>query len=238
MWISQACQCTTAAPTFFEPITVLGRKYIDGGVIANNPADIAWTEACDMVNPKGTHTKTYPQLLLSIGTGMPRKHSRFGLRKVFRGALSDITATKNAHSTMLRLQNLRPTLKYIRLDVPEDTIHPQRGLSGIGLDQCEKKPISNSKGNPTDVVRLFQQKDLLLKENAKEATTKGGYKPHKYHYVTFDKIRDHTAKYCGPDNTEIFKCAKILRDQSLQRRTTDRPRWDKFRNHPNPDYKV
>ena len=182
---------------------------------------------------------TFPQLLLSIGTGTRKKHSRFGLGKLLLGALSDITGSEKEHKTMLAVKAARPNLQYFRLDVPETP----RGLADIDLDQCKKKTISNSNlsmpalGNLTLAVQRCQQRDSQLRQNAKE-NTKGGYKPDKYCYVTFDKIRDHTATYCNDRKVEgnIRKCARILRNQSLQRRAADTPRWDQFRRHPDPNY--
>lgn len=243
LFISQACQCTTAAPTYFKRVQLFGRKYIDGGVVANNPALEAWNEGIYMANPTGPLQPRLPKLLLSIGTGMPREHSRFGMKSLALGALQKITDTRTPHDAMLGIRQTWPELEYFRLDVPENPHHPQIGLSDIGLDQCRKKRMSNPypnmpiPGNPADIVQRFEQRDWQLRQNAME-NTKGGYKPNKYRYVTFDKIRDRTATYCDTPGArnDIQNSARILRDQSIQRRNNNQERWTNFRNHPDPNH--
>jgi len=40
-----AAQATAAAPTYFQPATVAGRRFVDGGLFANNPAPFGLVEA-------------------------------------------------------------------------------------------------------------------------------------------------------------------------------------------------
>lgn len=243
LFISQACQCTTAAPSYFKRVQLYGRKYIDGGVIANNPALEAWNEGIYMANPTQQLQPKLPKLLLSIGTGMPREHSRFGMKSLALGALQNITNTRAAHNAMLGIRQTWPVLEYFRFDVPENPHHPQGGLSDIDLDQCRRKRKSNPypnmliPGSPADIVQRFEQRDRQLRQNAEENTERG-YKPNKYRYVTFDKIRDRTARYCGTTGArnDIQNCAQILRDQSIQRRNNNHGRWTNFRNHPDPNH--
>jgi patatin-like phospholipase/acyl hydrolase len=53
-----AAHATSAAPTYFEPVRLGNRTYVDGGVFAINPAVFAYVEA-----------RAQPELLLSLGTG-------------------------------------------------------------------------------------------------------------------------------------------------------------------------
>lgn len=72
---------TSAAPTYFPSILIENNQYVDGGIFANNPSMIAYTEAVDHFLNK-THAIDGQNLnyngihLLSIGLpdepiGMP-----------------------------------------------------------------------------------------------------------------------------------------------------------------------
>jgi patatin-like phospholipase/acyl hydrolase len=55
--------CTTAAPTYFPPYKLENSAFVDGGVQANNPALIAYAEACrNRINRDNI-------FILSLGTG-------------------------------------------------------------------------------------------------------------------------------------------------------------------------
>ena len=210
--------------------------------MANNPAHEAWKEGMYMANKHTSSQPRLPKLLLSIGTGMPREHSRFGMGSLVLGALKKITETESAHATMSTIKAPLSQLEYFRLDVPENPHdpHPQKGISHIGLDECRKKRISNpspNTPNPGNAVQTVEQRDGQLRQNAQE-TRKGGYKPRKYRYVTFDKIRDSTAAYCNTTaaRNDIKQCARILWNQSIRRRNHDQGRWTNFRNHPDPNH--
>lgn len=65
-------RATSAAPTIFPPVRLphpdgSEHIYIDGGVFANNPAMVGYTEAMDLAGWKGLRIKSIH--LVSIGTG-------------------------------------------------------------------------------------------------------------------------------------------------------------------------
>ncbi|CAF4257994.1 unnamed protein product [Rotaria sp. Silwood2] len=61
--LSDILMCTTAAPTYFPPYKMNDSVFVDGGVQANNPAMIAYSEACaKKINRDNI-------FLLSLGTG-------------------------------------------------------------------------------------------------------------------------------------------------------------------------
>jgi patatin-like phospholipase/acyl hydrolase len=73
--VKDVARATSAAPTYFEPIKVhsLANKYfslIDGGVIANNPSLLAFSEAWREL--KG-HPTIKEMVILSLGTGDDEK---------------------------------------------------------------------------------------------------------------------------------------------------------------------
>lgn len=63
--VKDALRATTAAPTYFAPISKKPDAFIDGGMFANNPALCAYIEATKF--PSGPLTKDI--MVLSLGTG-------------------------------------------------------------------------------------------------------------------------------------------------------------------------
>jgi predicted acylesterase/phospholipase RssA len=61
--IWQACLGTSAATTFFEPLTIGEDIYFDGGLTYNNPVQLVHIEGAEMFPGRET-------LLLSLGTGI------------------------------------------------------------------------------------------------------------------------------------------------------------------------
>lgn len=61
--LTDILMCTTAAPTYFPPYKLDNLAYVDGGVQANNPAMIAYSEACR------NHVNRENMFVLSLGTG-------------------------------------------------------------------------------------------------------------------------------------------------------------------------
>lgn len=57
---AEAAYATSAAPTYFPALVKDGAAYFDGGVYAQNPADIALTEARKIVSDQGPYSGTSP----------------------------------------------------------------------------------------------------------------------------------------------------------------------------------
>ncbi|KAK5658996.1 hypothetical protein OQA88_1082 [Cercophora sp. LCS_1] len=64
----QAARATSAAPTYFKPMTIDGDTFVDGGLQANNPLGWLWYE---LLGTYGLARET--ACFLSIGTGTPAK---------------------------------------------------------------------------------------------------------------------------------------------------------------------
>jgi len=141
--IWEAARATSAAPTFFEPITIVHPKppssYVDGGLKHNNPSEIAIAEA-EKIWP---HVKRF--VLVSIGTGkqglgtipkvvrtkskVPVLGSLFKRAKSGLEALAAIgklgvelsTASEEVHNRTYKTANGQDEYKrfpYFRFDVP------------------------------------------------------------------------------------------------------------------------
>jgi predicted acylesterase/phospholipase RssA len=61
--LTDILMCTTAAPTYFPPYKLGNSVFVDGGVQANNPALVAYAEAC---RSQGKRDNIF---ILSLGTG-------------------------------------------------------------------------------------------------------------------------------------------------------------------------
>ncbi len=67
--LTQVVRATTAAPTYFPPLTMDGHCLVDGGVFACNPALCAYAEA------RNRHPEEETLLVVSLGTGQ-QEHNR------------------------------------------------------------------------------------------------------------------------------------------------------------------
>ncbi|EXJ55530.1 hypothetical protein A1O7_08458 [Cladophialophora yegresii CBS 114405] len=242
LMIDEACSATTAAPTYFRTVEIRGRKYMDGGLLANNPAVEAWNEAKQMAVAPGQPMTVLANLLVSVGTGRKKEFSGSNYLSLARVGLRKITDTDGPHQRMLDLVG-QDGWRYHRFSVPW-RIHSSthKGLAKIKLDQCKKKKKQQSGNKQQDLQQQngFEQNAQQqngLQQNAQqqnaivnqaevedrplraaacnaEPRRRDGYKPDKYDYITFDKLRDRSMSYCNSaqDRPKINECASLLRE--------------------------
>lgn len=117
--IWEAARATSAAPTYFPPAVVDKMTYVDGGVVANNPTEIAWHEASNLFGDDKIG------LVLSIGTGIGNiTEKKTSTLFTWANAMADmVTNTKTTDNSVRRwatkLNNLLgEKICYRRLDVP------------------------------------------------------------------------------------------------------------------------
>ena len=82
--IWEACRATSAAPTYFDPIQI-GRhsqKFVDGGVLYNNPVQLLYHEASDIWPARRA-------VIVSVGTGSPPN-------KTFNGNIKNVIEAMKA----------------------------------------------------------------------------------------------------------------------------------------------
>ncbi|KAH8653144.1 acyl transferase/acyl hydrolase/lysophospholipase [Tricladium varicosporioides] len=133
--IVQAALATSAAPSFFDPVTIDGRTYVDGGLGANNPVKHVWNEAQNIWCDHNGQVEERVKCFISIGTGHPGRtpvHNlvwRF-LNVTLRNIALETTntATEFAETNKGLLGNKR----YFRYNVPN-------GLDDVGLEEYEKE---------------------------------------------------------------------------------------------------
>jgi hypothetical protein len=136
--IWEAARATSAASTFFDSISIAGRRFLDGGTGANNPAPRLWGEAVDLL-PYGESLQDHLGCLVSIGTGQPGykpvEETVLGIGNALLAIATDTESTADQfhrdHSALFRSKTC------FRFNVP-------RGLGDIGLAETDQLPAITS----------------------------------------------------------------------------------------------
>ncbi|KAI1354102.1 acyl transferase/acyl hydrolase/lysophospholipase [Xylaria sp. FL0043] len=133
--IWQVARATSAAPTYFSPIEINGRCFMDSGIGTNNPAAVALYEV-GLLNETMKTT-----LLISIGTGSSRPASRFGTFSRLRALVNTATETEETHHRLSALteQSGDPYFRFSGpdLDMELDEWRTKRRKSGQKLHTIE-----------------------------------------------------------------------------------------------------
>jgi patatin-like phospholipase/acyl hydrolase len=140
--IWKIARATSAAPLYFRSIQVDGLRLIDGGILANNPSQLARAEVNSMHqnHPSGTYDPVggTPEgrirFLVSLGTGMQASQTirGAGLAKVvsiFRRALNEMTNPEPVNDELQRALGALNPSAYYRFNV-------ERHLRNMKLDEC------------------------------------------------------------------------------------------------------
>jgi len=125
----QACRATSAASTFFPPMTIQGDTYIDGGLLSNNPVHQVHQEATDL-------WPNDEQMIISIGTGESPKTAFKGNLKVLAEALTKIATESHRTAEVFRARDGNKMSKaglYYRFDVPN--------LGSVGLEEWKESSL-------------------------------------------------------------------------------------------------
>jgi patatin-like phospholipase/acyl hydrolase len=124
----EACRATSAATTFFDPIKIgkYGQRFIDGGLLYNNPINIAYREAETIWPGRDT-------LILSIGTGSaPGKPFRGNLMAIVERMKNIVTQTERTANDFYQSHNSLVTNDLLfRFNVAHN-------LSQIGLQEYKE----------------------------------------------------------------------------------------------------
>ena len=161
--IWQAGRATSAATSFFEPITIpVGSNqltFIDGALDANNPIYEMWTEATDVFCEE-LPLKKRLKCLVSIGTGADTVQGVGDSLSELAQTLKDIateteaTAQKFARNNRELLSRKNP--KYFRFNVGH-------GLEHVGLEEASKKAL----------ILAATNRYLAMEENVQNLTACG-----------------------------------------------------------------
>ncbi len=167
-YLRDATRATSAAPTYFEPENVstvpethIKRALIDGGVFANNPAMVAYSEA---IASGANHNDI---LLVSIGTGVTNRPIPFddakdwglaGWLRPLVGVMMDGTADNtNFHLSHLLPDVEKPTeQRFFRFDTELD-----KALDD--LDAAHTGNIEALKREAADIIQSQAEEFTRLK---------------------------------------------------------------------------
>jgi predicted acylesterase/phospholipase RssA len=131
--ICQAARATSAATTFFEPVSIGARSFADGALGANNPVDEVECEASDIWCPETGHLKPLVKCFISIGTGNPgKKAMEDNLFKFLSKTLPELT-TQTEHTEKRFIAKWRQhydSKRYFRFNV-------EQGLQDVGLAEYQ-----------------------------------------------------------------------------------------------------
>lgn len=157
--ICQAALATSAATTFFDPVSIGDRTFADGGLGANNPVDEVEGEASNIWCSETGDLKPLVKCFISIGTGSPGKKAfDDSMIKFLSQTVVDIaTETENIEKKFIaRWAKHFDENRYFRFNVDQ-------GLQNIGLDEYKKKGAMEAatKGYLTHTAQKFRIRDCI-----------------------------------------------------------------------------
>jgi hypothetical protein len=179
VYIHEAARATTAAPTYFKEASFYGNRFMDGGVMVNNPSLKAWEEAEYMLphreDPyRSNQTGDRIGLLVSVGTGVKAPQSIFSkgnpwrkFRKIIRKATGDMTNCEKAHGDC-ETSARRQRLPYYRFN--------SNGLEKMKMDECKSRgrtfeairAAANNYLGSADTIRAMNECAISLVQKRRE----------------------------------------------------------------------
>lgn len=133
--ICEAALATSAATSFFEPVSIGARQFEDGAFGANNPVDEVEGEAANIWCPETSDLKPLVKCFVSIGTGNPGKKAlednmfKF-LTKTLVGIATETEKTEKKF--IARWAKHYDDKRYFRFNVDQ-------GLQGVGLAEYKEQ---------------------------------------------------------------------------------------------------
>lgn len=153
--ICQAALATSAATSFFEPVRIGARKFVDGALKANNPVIEVEDEASNIWCSDTRELKPLVKCFISIGTGHPgKKPIEDNIAKFLAGTLVAIaTETESTADEFIgRWRQQYEQKKYFRFNV-------HQGLQGVGLEEYEQQGIIEA--TTDEYLRHTEQKSRV-----------------------------------------------------------------------------
>jgi predicted acylesterase/phospholipase RssA len=165
--VCQAALATSAATTFFEPVSIGDRTFTDGGLGANNPVDEVEGEASNIWCSETGDLKPLVKCFISIGTGNPGKKAFEDSMIKFIGqtVVEIATETENTERRFIaRWAKHFDQKRYFRFNVDQ-------GLQNIGLDEYKKKGAMEAatEGYLTHMTQKFRVRDCIQNLRLKQS---------------------------------------------------------------------
>ncbi|KFY32151.1 hypothetical protein V493_00462, partial [Pseudogymnoascus sp. VKM F-4281 (FW-2241)] len=187
--ICQAALATSAATTFFDPVSIGDRTFADGGFGANNPVDEVEGEASNIWCSETGDLKPLVKCFVSIGTGNPGKTAfEDGIFKFLGQTVVDIaTETENTEKKFIaRWAGHFDKSRYFRFNVDQ-------GLQSIGLDEYKKRGAMEAAtgGYLTHTAQKFRVRDCIQNMKLKQNKTDPSFTALINEYI-MQRIRQHS----------------------------------------------
>ncbi|KAF7164517.1 hypothetical protein CNMCM6106_001035 [Aspergillus hiratsukae] len=211
--ICQAGLATSAATTFFDPVSIDDRTFADGGFGANNPVDEVEGEASNIWGSDEKDLKELVKCFISIGTGNPGKKAfEDGVIKFLSETVVQIaTETEATEKRFIeRWAKHFDKNRYFRFNVDQ-------GLQDIGLDEYKKKGAikAATEGYLTHVAQRYRVRDCILNLRLKRNKTE----------TTFSAVVDVTARY---DVRTYYYTHPPKRQKTFHHDSSSTPRPDHY----------
>ena len=165
--ICQAALATSAATTFFEPVSIGDRTFADGAFGANNPVDEVEGEASNIWCSETGNLKPLVKCFISIGTGNPGKKAFEDsmIKFLSQTMVSIATETENTEKKFIaRWAKHFDDSRYFRFNVDQ-------GLQNIGLNEHEKKGTiqAATEGYLIHMAQKFRIRDCIRNLRLKQS---------------------------------------------------------------------
>lgn len=155
-----AARATSAAPTYFQPKTIFGRRLVDGGLVANDPALLGFSTAASILRVEGRPLSD--MLLVSLGTGEP-----YNMKGVDEGPIQQLVDSRS-------WLNLAGPLAGAFRSSPGAFIRDQIMIA-LGTQYHRYQVVLPSTVNPAlddarpeNIAALVQTADAYLQSNSRE----------------------------------------------------------------------
>lgn len=165
--ICQAALATSAATTFFEPVSIGDRSFADGGLGSNNPVDEVEGEAANIWCSETGDLKPLVKCFISIGTGNPGKKAfEDSMIKFLNQTVVEIaTETESTEKKFIaRWAKHFDQKRYFRFNV-------EQGLQSIWLDEYKRKGAieAATQGYLTNTAQKFRVRDCIQNMRLKKS---------------------------------------------------------------------
>ena len=165
--ICEAALATSAASTFFDPITIDDRKFADSALGANNPVQEVEDEASNIWCSETGDLKPLVRCFVTIGTGKPSmKPFEDSLYGFLTKTVVDI-ATETEKTEAISISRWRGHFderRYFRFNV-------DNGLQDVGLDEYNRKGLIKS---VTQAYLTHQDRRFQIRDCVRQLVSKQG----------------------------------------------------------------
>jgi predicted acylesterase/phospholipase RssA len=165
--ICQVARATSAATTFFEPVSIGARRFADGALGANNPVDEVEGEASDIWCEETGDLKPLVKCFISIGTGHPGKKAMEDklLKFVFKTLPALATQTEHTEKRFIaKWRQHYDSKRYFRFNVDQ-------GLQDVGLAEYQEQGLieTTTEGYLDHQAVAFRVRDCVENLKSKQS---------------------------------------------------------------------